>query len=261
VSSIFLSHSHADKPFARKLADDLKSHGVRVWLDEAELQIGDSLIEKLEEAIDAVDYLGVVLSPSSVTSKWVKREVAIAFEHEIEGKRVKVLPLLIADCELPGFLRTKLYADFRSDTEYVATLDRLLRRLGIQTRRVSSEPELFTLLSGAIATGDPALISQAVQGFLATPRGAYDGIVADVLGSIATWNDRTVRRQEVFEVVARVVLDALSADETSGLAAVRYLRIMNRYFSQSPPKPIVVAPASAILAERVGANLCLYAYS
>lgn len=35
--------------------------------------------------------------------------------RELEEKRVVVLPVLIEDCEIPLFLRDKLYADFRSD--------------------------------------------------------------------------------------------------------------------------------------------------
>lgn len=45
--SVFLSHNHNDKPFVRKLARDLENHSVRYWLDEAEMKIGDSLIQKL----------------------------------------------------------------------------------------------------------------------------------------------------------------------------------------------------------------------
>ena len=41
IPSIFLSHNSKDKPFVRKLAERLKRHGVSVWLDEAELNIGD----------------------------------------------------------------------------------------------------------------------------------------------------------------------------------------------------------------------------
>ncbi|WHW57110.1 toll/interleukin-1 receptor domain-containing protein [Salmonella enterica] len=40
--SVFLSHNHNDKPFVRKLARDLENHGVRYWLDETEMKIGDS---------------------------------------------------------------------------------------------------------------------------------------------------------------------------------------------------------------------------
>ena len=47
MTSIFLSHSHVDKPFVRRLASDLIDSGVKVWLDEAEILIGDSLIEKI----------------------------------------------------------------------------------------------------------------------------------------------------------------------------------------------------------------------
>jgi hypothetical protein len=47
MSSIFLSHNHADKPFVRRLAQDLQAAGARVWLDEAEMLIGDSLIKKI----------------------------------------------------------------------------------------------------------------------------------------------------------------------------------------------------------------------
>lgn len=41
---IFLSHTGVDKPFVRRLRDDFRAHGVpRVWVDEAEIEIGDSL--------------------------------------------------------------------------------------------------------------------------------------------------------------------------------------------------------------------------
>jgi len=117
MGSIFLSHSHRDKAFARKLSDALKSRGFRVWLDEAEMQIGDSLITKIEVAIKECEYLGVVLSPSSVASEWVRREVNMALTEEIRGKKVKVLPLLHEQCEIPGFLLDKLYADFSGGFE------------------------------------------------------------------------------------------------------------------------------------------------
>ena len=113
--SIFLSHTHADKPFARQLTERLKAHGVRVWLDEAEMQVGDSLISKIESAIRDCTYLGVVLSKSSVCSEWVQREVNMAISDEIQGRRVKVLPILYDVCEVPGFLKNKLYADFTKD--------------------------------------------------------------------------------------------------------------------------------------------------
>jgi hypothetical protein len=42
MSSIFLSHAFEDKQFARKLAKDLRQAGHIVWIDEAEIKVGDS---------------------------------------------------------------------------------------------------------------------------------------------------------------------------------------------------------------------------
>lgn len=127
--SVFLSHSHADKEFAHRLAEDLRSAGAEVWIDEAEIRLGDSLIQKISEAIDSVDYLAVVLSPTSVGSEWVRREVEIALNEEIAGQRVKVLPLLLATCEIPKFLIGRLYADFTGPDSYQNGVNMVLARL------------------------------------------------------------------------------------------------------------------------------------
>ena len=87
MSKIFLSHTSADKPFVRKLAADLRNNGHTVWIDEAEINIGDSLIGKIREGLDSVDYVAVVLSKASIQSEWVKKELEIASNKEIKEKR------------------------------------------------------------------------------------------------------------------------------------------------------------------------------
>lgn len=134
-TSVFLSHTHKDKPFVRRLAGDLQQHGIYVWVDEAELLVGDSIIEKVQEAIGQVDYVAVVLSKHSIKSEWVKREVDTALHDEIKGKKVKVLPLKYGDCVLPGFLNGKLYLDFTDEQFYNQNLSRLLERLLPSSKR------------------------------------------------------------------------------------------------------------------------------
>jgi len=127
--SVFLSHSSKDKPFVRALAQRLKKAGIRVWLDEAEIRVGESLIEKLGAALDGVDFLIVVLSRSSVRSRWVQREVEIAMNHEIKRRRVKVIPILKETVKLPTFLEGKVYLDFRDKSKRSRAGEKLIRDL------------------------------------------------------------------------------------------------------------------------------------
>lgn len=129
MPSIFLSHNHKDKPFARRLAKDLIEKGVNVWIDEAEIKIGDSLIRIISSSIYEMDFLGVVLSPDSVQSRWVQEELEQALHIQISESYVKVLPILLRDCKMPGFLLDKVYADFRDENNYQLALEKLVERI------------------------------------------------------------------------------------------------------------------------------------
>ena len=131
MPSVFLSHSSRDKAFTRKLAERLVAAGVRVWLDEAELNVGDSLLERISTAIETADYVAAVISHTSVQSSWVQNELQLAMSRELADRRVRVLPILIEACELPMYLRDKLYADFSRPDDFDTPFARLLRTLGV----------------------------------------------------------------------------------------------------------------------------------
>ena len=151
MSSIFLSHSHADKPFARKLAADLRKAGHAVWIDEAEINIGDSLIEKIRDGLDQVDFVAAILSSASIKSPWVTRELDIASNREMEEKRVVVLPLLLEPVELPGFLKGKFYGDFTDAARYDEVLTLLVRKLGPATEAFRPSREELAQLRSQLA--------------------------------------------------------------------------------------------------------------
>ena len=127
---IFISYNNADRSFARKLTTDLRTYGHKVWIDESEINIGDPLVEKIREALDNIDYVVVILSKASIKSEWVKKELDIAFNREIEEKRVVILPIIIEHrVKLPGFLKGKLYGDFSREDDYPEKFELLLRSL------------------------------------------------------------------------------------------------------------------------------------
>ncbi|MDH5652629.1 MAG: toll/interleukin-1 receptor domain-containing protein [Gammaproteobacteria bacterium] len=158
MSSIFLSHSHADKPLARRLAADLRAAGHSVWIDEAEIEIGDSLIGKIREGLDQVEYVAALISSASVNSEWVNKELEIASNREIDEKRVVVLPLLIEKVDLPGFLKGKFYGDFTEEHKYEDSLQLLLRKFKPAKPVPQVEPEelesLREQLKSAIAQAE-----------------------------------------------------------------------------------------------------------
>ena len=66
----------------------------------------------MQQAIQDSSALLVVLSKASVASEWCRKELNAGLMRELDEKRVVVLPLLVDDCEIPLFLREKMYADF-----------------------------------------------------------------------------------------------------------------------------------------------------
>ena len=74
------------------------------------------MIAKIGEGIESSDRLVVFLSPESVDSNWVKKEVATGLVMELaedKGLGEKfVVPALLVPCKVPIMLRDKLYANF-----------------------------------------------------------------------------------------------------------------------------------------------------
>lgn len=118
MPSVFLCHSTNDKPVVRRLATCLRKFGIDVWLDEAELKPGDSLIGAISLAIDKVQYVIVALSDSSVKSQWVEKEIHLALTKELCAEHPVVLPVVLDDCEVPAMLNDKVYLDLRKPHDF-----------------------------------------------------------------------------------------------------------------------------------------------
>ena len=91
---------------------------LRYGFDEAEINVGDSLITKISKAIQEMDFVAAVISKNSIGSEWVNKELSLAMNKEINGRKVVILPILIDDCPVPSFIADKAYADFRLPQNY-----------------------------------------------------------------------------------------------------------------------------------------------
>lgn len=127
---VFLSYAFADREVAHNIANKLQQHGCwRIWLVDCEFKVGDSFAEKIGDAISSSDYLIVLLSPNSVKSRWVRKELDSAFARELASRDITLLPVMIADCEVPPFLAQRVLIDLRTD--YTSGISRLVQQIGL----------------------------------------------------------------------------------------------------------------------------------
>lgn len=127
MKSVFISHSYNDTEFVRKLASDLASYGIKPWVDEWEIQPGDSIVEKISEGIRQADYILVVLSEDSVRSKWVQEEIKVAFQRDPAGSKRILIPVVLGKVEIPSFLRHIKYVDLSES--YQEGLNEIVRAI------------------------------------------------------------------------------------------------------------------------------------
>lgn len=143
--TIFFSHSHKDSDFVDLLAKRLVNLNHHVWIDRWELNLGDSLIDKIQDQIGKADAVIVVLSKNSVTSNWCKKELNSALTRELNSNEPLVMACVIDDCEVPLFLQDKVYADFSKNPQKSwELLSRSLSPLMNAKQSRIEEPEYFT---------------------------------------------------------------------------------------------------------------------
>lgn len=141
TSSVFISHSSKDNEFALWLADELKKHGIKVWLDAHKLKPGDPLYGAIGPALKEADHFIIILSGNSIESPWVERELEAAMNRETKEKvRNIIIPVKLEDVEVPIFIEHKKYADFTSENKYDDELATVLEVFGIKVKKSVPPP-------------------------------------------------------------------------------------------------------------------------
>ena len=164
----FISYSRADSEFALKLAQDLKAAGIQVWLDQMDIRPGHEWDDAIEAALTGATRVILVLSPTSVASRNVRNEIAVALD---EGKAI--IPILYLDCVTPLQLRRVQHIDFRSD--YAQGFSSLLKHLEVpghapghaaaaepSTAAAATQPRLTVAQSQPTQTAMPVAAKAAI---------------------------------------------------------------------------------------------------
>lgn len=93
----FVCHDSRDKDaFVRPLVDALRRppHLLNVFYDEFSIEVGDSLVAKIDEGLATCRYGIVVISKNFLTKKkWTAREFHGLTNREVEAERKMILPI------------------------------------------------------------------------------------------------------------------------------------------------------------------------
>jgi hypothetical protein len=127
---IFLSHSSVDVGVAERIAEALRAMGYPVFYSDWAIAPSQSIVERINEELARNDTLIVLLSPNSVQSPWVRRELNTALRDQLSGQDVTVLPILVAECDIPATLKDIKYIDLRRNFQegFIQLLEFLQKR-------------------------------------------------------------------------------------------------------------------------------------
>jgi hypothetical protein len=128
IKCVFLSHQQNDKDICRKIADYLIAADIDVYFDEydSDLKIyrqssnPKGVVESIKKGINKSSHMLVVISLTTIKSKWVPWEVGYGYDNSILG----VLTLKgIQESDLEAYLKTAtLIRGTKSLNEYISNI-------------------------------------------------------------------------------------------------------------------------------------------
>lgn len=121
---VFLSHSSADKPRVRDIAEKLKEAGLKVWFDEWSIKDGDDINIAIEQGLKASWKTLLFMSHAAFDSDWVEMERSTATFRDPANKDRRFIPVLLDDCDIPETVRRLKYIDLRADDQ--AGIERII---------------------------------------------------------------------------------------------------------------------------------------
>lgn len=190
MGHLFISYSRADKKKVGKLVTQLEKAGHDVWLDTQDIEGGDQWRQAIVSAIKSGHALIVAISPRSVSSKNVRKELDVA-----EGASVRIIPVRLQAAAVPDALEYQLAGTQVIDLskDFGGGVSRLLKVVGEDTR-VSREAggrrkrrHLLWALGGALAGAAIGFVLEPVSPVAGLITGAMLGAFSSFLLRLIGW--------------------------------------------------------------------------
>jgi len=127
MANVFVSHRSADIAVAERLAEDIRAAGHDVWLDAWNINLGDSIVERMNEGLTSASHVLLCWSSAGNLAPWFSREWLSALARQLNGHHIRLLPVLLPGSTPPALLADIKYADLAAD--YDQALNAILEEL------------------------------------------------------------------------------------------------------------------------------------
>ncbi|MEI8134135.1 MAG: TIR domain-containing protein [bacterium] len=176
MADIFISYSSKDKEKADQLSELLASAGLSVWIDQSGIDLASSWSSEIVDAINNCKAFIVLLSPSSLESHNVIKEVSLASE-----KRKKILPLDLEPVQLTKDFEYQLAGIQRAPMTNIDAIIRALGKLGLEA---TSAPTLKLIKE---TDGRKSLMILPFEDLSPTQDNSWftDGIASEMVNSLS----------------------------------------------------------------------------
>ncbi len=133
-TKVFISYSNKDHKIQRyihnALVDGLDDSSIYdIVFDKQNIKAGEIISNSIKDLINDVDILIPIISEDSLKSEWVQFEI-MTFMHNMSiESNLKLLPVVIDSCNLPGYLSNISMIDMRDPKSYSESLNKLISRI------------------------------------------------------------------------------------------------------------------------------------
>ncbi|MEZ2233408.1 TIR domain-containing protein [Microcoleus sp.] len=130
MTQVFVSYSEQDKATMEKIRNSLRRESLTVWTNTTDIQTGEDFQSAIDRGIEQTDNLVYLLSPDSVQSEYVRKEIDYALSlHK------RIIPILVRETsaeKMPNALQNLQYIDLTDNVkedDYLLDESQLLKIL------------------------------------------------------------------------------------------------------------------------------------
>lgn len=167
---IFLSYNHADERIVEEIAKRLEKTCGRdnIFYDKWLIQPGDSIIEKMNSALEKCEHFFFFVTENSLKSKMVNLEWENALMRK--SPKMKIIPVRMGNVKLPAILQNVLYIDL-----YTHGLEIALRQMVdvINEQNTYSPEQIFSNLIAYATNKDNEIILGIQAQYYMEPHSNY----------------------------------------------------------------------------------------